>query len=105
MSDTTMRAAVTCDAAKREPAPKPPAVDWAEARSRYPVANNAPFLNITSGTPPSNDTRAAVHRLVDAQRQGSVSLDERHRMLALARERFARVIGAQPAAAGGGNPS
>jgi selenocysteine lyase/cysteine desulfurase len=72
------------------------APDWAEIRSRYPVANNSTFLNITSGTPLSHKARAAVHRLVDAQWEGSGSRDERHRMLALARERFARMVGAQP---------
>jgi selenocysteine lyase/cysteine desulfurase len=73
------------------------APDWAEIRSRYPVANNATFLNITSGTPLSNAARAAVHRLVDAQWDGSGSRDERYRLLASARSRFAQMIGATAA--------
>jgi len=71
------------------------APDWSEIRARYPVARRGTFLNITSGTPLSNDARAAVHRLVDAQWDGSGSRDERYRTLARTRSRFAAMIHAQ----------
>lgn len=74
-----------------------PAIDWAAIRARYPVATRSTFLNITSGTPMSHAARAAVHRQVDAQWEGSGSREDRHRMMASCRERFAKIIGATPA--------
>lgn len=71
------------------------ALDWARIRARYPVARRGTFLNITSGTPLSDRARDAVHRLVDAQWEGSGSRGDRYRMLDRARERFATMIGAR----------
>jgi cysteine desulfurase/selenocysteine lyase len=73
------------------------AVDWAAIRARYPVATNSTFLNITSGTPLSNASKAAVDELIEAQWNGSGKRDDRYRILASARERFARLIRAKPA--------
>ena len=74
-----------------------PAIDWAAIRARYPVATRSTFLNITSGTPMSHAARSAVQRQVDAQWEGSGSREDRHRMMASCRERFAAIIGARPA--------
>src|SRR5262245_23802393 len=70
--------------------------DWAEIRARYPVANRSVFLNITSGTPLSSTARAAVHRLVDAQWEGSGVREDKQRLMASCRQRFAQLVGAKP---------
>ena len=72
-------------------------VDWAAVRARYPVATNSTFLNITSGTPLSNASKAAVDGLIEAQWNGSGKRDDRYQVMASARERFARLIRARPA--------
>ena len=74
-----------------------PAIDWSEIRARYPVAARSVFLNITSGTPLSHAARAAVHRLVDAQWEGRGAREDKQRLMASCRQRFAQLIGARPA--------
>jgi selenocysteine lyase/cysteine desulfurase len=73
------------------------ATDWAAIRARYPVASRFTFLNITSGTPMSHATRAAVQGLVDAQWDGSGSREDKQRLMASCRQRFAAIIGAKAA--------
>ena len=72
-------------------------IDWSEIRARYPVAMRSVFLNITSGTPLSNTARSAVQRLVDAQWEGRGAREDKQRLMASCRQRFAQLIGAQPA--------
>jgi len=74
-----------------------PAIDWSEIRARYPVASRSVFLNITSGTPLSHAARAAVQHLVDAQWEGRGVREDKQRLMASCRQRFAQLIGAQPA--------
>ena len=61
----------------KQPAEHARAVDWAAVRARYPVATNSTFLNITSGTPLSNASKAAVDELIEAQWNGSGKRDDR----------------------------
>lgn len=70
-------------------------VNWDAIRARYPVATKSTFLNITSGTPLSNASKAAVEQLIEAQWNGTGSRDKRNELIASARERFARLIRAK----------
>jgi len=71
--------------------------DWCEIRARYPVAMRSVFLNITSGTPLSNAARAAVQRQVDTQWEGRGAREDKQRLMASCRQRFAQIVGAKPA--------
>ncbi|MGH8617439.1 MAG: aminotransferase class V-fold PLP-dependent enzyme [Burkholderiales bacterium] len=73
------------------------AIDWDNIRARYPAALNSTFLNITSGTPLSTAAKTAVNQLIEAQWDGSGSREQRYRLLASARARFAQLVRAKPA--------
>ena len=71
-------------------------IDWREVRARYPSVNRSTFLNITSGTPLSNAAKAAVDELIDGQWLGTLTREERNRLMVSVRERFAQLVHGKP---------
>jgi len=71
-------------------------IDWRAMRARYPAASRTTFLNITSGTPLSTTAKNAVIEFVEAQSRGEAGGSWRAQFMTNARERFARLVRAQP---------